>query len=69
MTDAAGRYGQPAGRARRAPETVIGIQGRDGAITVTVSGLVIGERRDTSEAPGRSPAADRGYRAETADGR
>ena len=70
MTDAAGRYGQPAGRARRTPETVTGIQGRDGAITVTVTGLVIGERRDRSgDASGRSPGADRGYRAETADGR
>ena len=69
MTDAAGRYGQPAGRARRTPETVIGIQGRDGAITVTVTGLVIGESLDRSGDPGRSPVADRSYRAETADGR
>ena len=69
MTDAAGRYGQPAGRARRAPQTVIGIQGRDRAITVTVPGLGIGERRDTPEDPGRSPVADPSYRAETADGR
>lgn len=69
MTDAAGRYGQPAGRPRRTPETVTGIQGRDGAITVTVTGLVIGERPDRSGDPGRSPVADRSYRAETADGR
>ena len=69
MTDAAGRQGQPAGRARRAPETVIGIQGRDGAIRVTMTGLVIGERRDVSGDPsGRPPAADRGYREEPADG-
>jgi hypothetical protein len=49
---------------------VRGIQGRDGAITVTVTGLVTGERRDRSGgSSGRSPGADRGYRAETADGR
>ena len=65
MTDAAGRHGQPAGRARRTSETVI--QGRDGAIRVTLTGMVTGERRDTSgDSPGRPPVADRGYREETA---
>jgi len=68
MTDAAGRHGQPAGRARRAPEALIGIQGRDGAIRVTVTGLVTGERRDISgDSSGRSPVADGSYREETAD--
>jgi PPOX class probable F420-dependent enzyme len=66
MTDAAGRHGQPAGRGRRAPEAVIGIQGRDGAIRVTVTGLVTGERRDISgDSSGRPPVADRSYREET----
>ena len=69
MNDAIERYGQPAGRARRTPETVIGIQGRDGAINVTVTGLVTGERRDIPADPtGYSSVADRGYREETADG-
>jgi PPOX class probable F420-dependent enzyme len=45
-------------------------QGRDGPIRVTVTGLVIGERRDLSGDPsGRPPVPDRGYREETADGR
>jgi uncharacterized protein len=69
MTDGTGRYGQPAGRARRTPETVTGTAGRDGAIRVTVTGLAIGGRRDVSgDSPGRSPVADRSYREETADG-
>ena len=69
MTDAAGRHRQPAGRGRRAPEAVIGIQGRDGAIRVMVTGLVTGERRDISgDSSGRPPVADRSYREETADG-
>jgi uncharacterized protein len=67
MTDAAGRHGQPAGRARRTSETVI--QGRDGAIRVTMPGLVIGDRPGISgDPPGRPSAADRRYREETADG-
>jgi uncharacterized protein len=69
MTDAAERHGQPAGRARRAPGAVIGMQGRDGAIRVTVTGLVTGARRDISgDSPGRRPVADRSYREEPADG-
>jgi PPOX class probable F420-dependent enzyme len=69
MNDATGGHGQPAGRARRTPETVIGIQGRDGAIRVTMTGLVIGGRRDIPGDPsGRSSVADRSYPEETADG-
>ena len=64
MTDAVGRHGQPAGRARRTSETVI--QGRDGAIRVTLTGIVTGERRDISgDSPGRPPVADRETREET----
>ena len=69
MNDATGGHGQPAGRPRRTPETVIGIQGRDGAIKVTVTGLVTGGRRDIPADPtGCSSVADRGYREETAGG-
>jgi PPOX class probable F420-dependent enzyme len=69
MNDAIGGHGQPAGRPRRTPETVIGIQGRDGAIKVTVTGLATGGRRDIPADPsGRSSVADRWYREETADG-
>ena len=69
MNDATGGHGQPAGRPRRTPDTVIGIQGRDGAIRVTVTGLVTGGRRDIPADPtGCSSVADRGYREETADG-
>ena len=69
MNDATGGHGRPAGRPRRTPETVIGIQGRDGAIKMTVTGLVTGGRRDISADPsGRSSVADRSYREETADG-
>ena len=67
MNDATGGHGQPAGRPRRTPETVIGIQGRDGAVKVTVTGLVTGGRRDIPADPtGCSSVADRGYREETA---
>jgi PPOX class probable F420-dependent enzyme len=53
MTFASGRHGP----------------GRDGPITVTVTGLVIGERRELPEDPsGRPPAADRDCPAEPADG-
>jgi PPOX class probable F420-dependent enzyme len=69
MNDATGGHGPPAGRPRRTPETVIGISGRDGAIKVTVTGLVTGGRRDIPPDPsGCSPVADRGYREETAGG-
>lgn len=69
MTFASGRHGQPADRPRRTPETVTGIQGRDGAIRVAVTGLVTGDRRDASgDSSGRPPAAEYGYRAEPADG-
>jgi hypothetical protein len=69
MNDATGGHGPPAGRPRRTPETVIGIQGRDGAIRVTVTGLVTGGRRDIPADPtGCSSVADRGYREETAGG-
>ena len=69
MNDATGGHGQPAGLPRRTPETVIGIQGRDGAIKVTVTGLVTGGRRDIPADPtGCSSVADRGYREETAGG-
>ena len=69
MNDATGGHGQPAGRPRRTPETVIGIQGRDGAVKVTVTGLVTGGRRDIPADPtGCSSVADRGYREETAGG-
>ena len=69
MNDVTGGHGQPTGRPRRTPETVIGIQGRDGAIKVTVTGLVIGERREISaDTSGRSSVADRSYGEETADG-
>jgi uncharacterized protein len=53
MTFASGRHGP----------------GRDGPITVTVTGLVIGERRELPEDPqGRPPAADRDCPAEPAGG-
>jgi uncharacterized protein len=69
MNDAIGGHGQPAGRPRRTPETVIGIQGRDGAIKVTVTGLATGGRRDIPADPsGRSSVADRRYREESAEG-
>jgi uncharacterized protein len=69
MNDAIGGHGQPAGRPRRTPETVIGIQARDGAIKVTVTGLATGGKRDIPADPtGRSSVADRWYREETADG-
>jgi PPOX class probable F420-dependent enzyme len=69
MNDVTAGHGQPTGRPRRTPETVIGIQGRDGAIKVTVTGLVIGERREISaDTSGRSSVADRSYGEETADG-
>jgi PPOX class probable F420-dependent enzyme len=69
MNDATGGHGPPAGRPRRTPETVIGIQGRDGAIKVTVTGLVTGGRRDIPADPTAcSSVADRGYREETAGG-
>src|SRR5690349_9045710 len=43
--------------------------GRGGPITVTVTGLVIGERRELPEGPsGSLPAADRGCPGEPADG-
>jgi hypothetical protein len=68
MNDATGRHSRAAGRARSAPETVTGIQGRDDAIRVTVTGVAAGGRRDvTGGSPGRSSAAERGYREETAD--
>ena len=48
---------------------MIGIQGRDGAIRVTVTGLMTGKRRDIPADPtGCSSVADRVYREETADG-
>jgi hypothetical protein len=48
---------------------VIGIHGRDGAIRVTMTGPVTGQRRDISgDPPGLSPATDRGYREEIGDG-
>jgi len=69
MTDAADRHGQPAGRARRTPEAVIGIRGGDGPIRVTLTGLAIEEKRDVSgDSSGRPSATDRGYREETNDG-
>ena len=69
MNEATGGHGQPAGRPRRTPETVIGIQGRDGAVKVTVTGLASGGRRDIPADPsGCSSVADRGYREETAGG-
>ena len=68
MNDAIGGHGQPAGP-RPTPETVIGIQGRGGAVKVTVTGLVTGGRRDIPADPtGRSSVADRRYREESADG-
>ena len=69
MNDATGGHGQPAGRPRRTPETVIGIQGRDGVIKVTVTGMVTGGKRDIPADPtGCSSVADRRYREETAGG-
>ena len=70
MTDAAGRHGQPAGRARRTAETVTGIQGRDGAIKVTLTGQATEGRPDVSGGfPGRTPAAYAGYFAPLAKAR
>ena len=48
---------------------MIGIQGRDGAVKVTVTGLATRGRRDIPADPtGCSSVADRGYREETAGG-
>ena len=70
MTDAVGRHGQPAGRARRTAETVTGIQGRDGAIKVTLTGQATEGRPDVSGGfPGRTPVAEAGYFAPLAKAR